>query len=189
MNCPEARRAMAERLAGETDEIAIRELAVHVASCPACAREEGAVDEALAALSEDDVPDPGPVYWSSFGKRVRARIKDRARRSRRRTALLSAAAAALVAVLALQTARVQRNADDGGNARGAIASIEAPRDEVQRLREILERASTAEEGRAALRLVLDDLGPGDPLELDEALETLTQEESATLERDLAGLEG
>jgi len=48
----------------------------HLAGCERCAAESRRVAEALAGVSELDVPDPGPEYWTSFLPRVRARIEE-----------------------------------------------------------------------------------------------------------------
>ncbi len=189
IDCESARQAIANRLAGAVDDASLRELAIHLKTCPDCADDARVLDGAVGALKDEQVPDPGPVYWASFGSRLRDRISLSRGRSRRRTAALLTMAAALATVLAMQAMRAGRSThpDPGSPDTFATVQTASNEDEMDRLRQILERASKAKGGRSVLRAVLDDLGPADPLEFDEALEGLTQEESAILGRELSEL--
>ena len=189
IDCESARQAIANRLAGDIDDANLRELATHLETCSDCVDDARILDGAVGALKNDEVPDPGPVYWASFGRRLRDRIALSRGRFRRRSAALLAAVAALATVLALQTMRVGRSTPPDQGSPTALATVQTSRYEMDRLQKILERISAAKEGRSVLRAVLDDLGPADPLEFDEALERLTPEESAILGRELSGLAG
>ena len=190
MNCEAAREAMANRLADEAGAEVIRELDNHLEACADCAGESRALGEALGASRQEDVPDPGPIYWAAFGGRVRGRINRWMRRSRRRSAWLAAAAAALVIALALHTFRDGSIPPPGADGSMSITHADPAdyREAIAHLETLLDRASEAQTARTALIAIFDDLGPGDPLELEEALEALSPEESAILGREL-DLEG
>ena len=188
IDCESARQAIANRLAGAVDDASLRELAIHLKTCPECADDARVLDGAVGALKDEQVPDPGPVYWASFGSRLRDRISLSRGRSRRRTAALLTMAAALATVLAMQAMRAGRSTHPDPGSPDMFATVQTASDEMDRLRQILERASKAKRGRSVLRAVLDDLGPADPLEFDETLEGLTQEESAILGRELSELQ-
>ena len=173
IDCESARRAIANRLAEAIDDASLRELAVHLKTCSDCADDARVLDGAVGALKDDQVPDPGPVYWASFGRRLRDRISLSRGRSRRRTAALLTVAAALVTVLALQAMRAGRSTHPDSGSPVTFATIQTASDEMERLQQILERTSKAKGGRSVLRAVLDDLVPADPLDFDEALEGLT----------------
>ena len=189
IDCESARQAIAKRMAEAIDDASLRELAIHLKTCSDCADDAPVLDGAVGALKDDQVPDPGPFYWASFGRRLRGRISLSRGRSRRRAAALLAMAAALATVLALQAMRVGRSTHPDPGSPGTFAATQTASDEMDRLRQILKRTSEARGGRSVLRAVLDDLGPVDPLEFDEALEGLTPEESAILGRELLGLKG
>jgi hypothetical protein len=189
IGCDEARSAIAARLAGDGGERVPADLDRHLEACDACAHDAAALREALGLLGRKDVPDPGPTYWATFGSGVRGRIETwKRRRQRRRSAWILAAAAAMATGLALQALRVERAPRFEQSERASIGA-EDRRVAEARLEVLLERASAAEGGRTALRTILDQLGPGHPLELEEALDALSPEESAELGRELSDLEG
>jgi predicted anti-sigma-YlaC factor YlaD len=189
IDCDEARRAIAARLAGDADDMAAGDLDRHLGTCDACSHDAEALEQGLDLLGRGEVPDPGPAYWAAFGGRVRGRIEGwQRRRAWRRSAWALAAAAVLATGVALQALRVDRVPLPERSERTSVGT-EDRRVAEARLQALLDRASAAEGGRTVLRTVLDQLGPGHPLALDEALEALSPEESAELGREISGLEG
>ncbi len=171
--------AMGLLVSGEIEEEARVRLEQHLRSCAACARDADRVGEALRVLTSDadDPPDPGPVYWNAFGGRLRDRIALSKRRSRLGALLPLAAAAALVVGLAVVLYR---------RAGGETAPAQTiPAGPVEGEAEaVLRRAASAEEGRREIEAILDEVAPGDPLELEDALGTLSSEDSERLTKEL-----
>jgi hypothetical protein len=74
-------------------------MAAHVADCPQCAERVAAVRAARDLVDEDEVPDPGDLFWRTQLSRIMAHVEDEARvreRHRRLRVVWSFAAAALV---------------------------------------------------------------------------------------------
>ena len=69
--CARARERITTWLSGEIDPDERRVLEEHFSACAACAADAGRLRQALDLLATGDVPDPGPVYWSSFVVRKR----------------------------------------------------------------------------------------------------------------------
>ena len=191
MRCEQAQE-MAARLAAGDDEITSTErqrLEEHLGACTLCAREAPALSRIIAALRVDEVPDPGPVYWAAFTGRLRSRI---AAGSPRRAVWLVPALAAAAAVLIAsglaihrwtrspQTSRTDLTASQGST--GAALTAEA------RFEALLTGSPNRDENRRQAESILDELVPIDPLELDDALDTLTPEEAAILIEDLRSSE-
>ncbi len=152
----------------------------HLAACPDCARARGTIDRAFADLRAAEVPDPGPVYWSGFEPRFRARLGSRKAAARRR-AFYAAAAAALVAALGLGILLGRRpgsgaaapdavGAPAGGSvtaaagAPGSETAAEAAEGEraEARLEAAFHAISTSASGDAEFEAILDEIAPGDP---------------------------
>jgi len=75
----------------------------HVAACAECRQRAHEARQGLALLAEADLPEPSPLYWSSFRRQVERRLESPARRLLRPALLaplLAAAAAVAVAVWA-----------------------------------------------------------------------------------------
>lgn len=102
VGCEEARERLAAWLSGEIEPDERGALDMHLRSCAACAADADRARRALDVVASEEVPDPGPLYWSSFGVRLRARIAAARRRTlRRRLTAAIAAAAVVVAGLAV----------------------------------------------------------------------------------------
>jgi len=185
MRCDEA---MGLLVSGEIDEEARAGLEEHLRSCAACARDADRVREAFRVLTSDadDPPDPGPVYWNAFGRRLRNRIVLSKRRSRLRTLLPLAAAAALVVGLAVVLYRPEVREHPSalaGRETAPARTIRAGPVEGE-AEAVLRRAASEEEGRREIEAILDEVAPGDPLELEDALGTLSPEDSERLTKEL-----
>ena len=183
MRCDEAIGLL---VAGEIEEEARAGLEEHLRSCVACARDADRMREAFRALISGEPPDPGPVYWGAFGRRLRDRIALARRRGHLATLLPLAAAAALVVGLAIVLYRPE--ARDHASARAGRATAPAvavPAGPLEGEAEaVLRRAASEEAGRREIEAILDEIAPGDPLEIDDALSSLSPEESERLTREL-----
>jgi len=165
----------------------------HLAACPDCARERAAIDRAFADLRAAEVPDPGPVYWSGFEARFRARLATR-RAAARRRAFYAAAAAVLVAALGLgillgrrpgggAAAQDPGGAPAGGRMTAAAAgapgsgtapdAVEGERAEA-RLEAAFHAISANPSGDAEFEAILDEIAPGDPYALTGVAMTETR---------------
>ncbi len=183
--CEDFQDDLAGLLAGEIDAAARRSLGEHLRACPACRDDAAGLKEVVALVGEDAVPEPGPAYWSTFGDRLRARIAAARARTGARTILAAAAALVVLAGLALlaRTAPVGR---PQGPAPGVARSIAGPpEDDETRFEALLSHATSREEGRRALGVILDEMVPGDPLELEEGLGAMSPEEMENMTRDLS----
>jgi anti-sigma factor RsiW len=184
MRCDEA---MGLLVSGEIDEEARAGLEEHLRSCAACARDADRVREAFRVLTSDagDPHDPGPVYWNAFGRRLRDRIVLSKRRSRLRTLLPLAAAAALVVGLAVVLYRPEVREHPSALAGRTAPALTIPAGPVEGEAEaVLRRAVSEDEGRREIEAILDEVAPGDPLELEDALGTLSSEDSERLTKEL-----
>jgi hypothetical protein len=99
--CEAARAALPDLLEGPAGAEAV----AHVRECQDCARELGALRQALEAATElrhDPLGDPGEAYWDGFGAAVRRRLEARGEEAReaaagRNRGLRGMAAAAILA--------------------------------------------------------------------------------------------
>jgi len=159
----------------------------HLAACPDCARERTTIERAFADLRAGEVPDPGPVYWSGFEARFRARLVTRKAAARRRV-FYAAAAAALVAALGLGILLGRRpgsgaSAAAGGSVTAAAAgapgsgttrdAAEGERAEA-RLEAAFHAISANPSGDAEFEAILDEIAPGDPYALTGVAMTETR---------------
>ena len=185
MPCDEA---MGLLVSGEIEEEARAGLEEHLRSCAACGRDADRVREAFRALTSDAdaPPDPGPVYWSAFGRRLRDRIALSKRRSRLQALLPLAAAAVLVVGLAVVLHRQEvRERPSGRAGRETAPARTIPAGPIEGEAEaVLRRAASEEEGRREIEAILDEVAPGDPLELEDALGSLSPEDSERLTKEL-----
>ncbi len=178
MRCASAAEAIGLLVSGEIDGETRAALEVHLRSCSSCAREAARLREAVDLLGVDEVPDPGPAYWASFGRRLRTRITLAERRRAAARWLPLAAAAATIVLLAGLAIRAYRPAPALPLARTIpshpAAGQAAEQDE--RIDAVLRRAASATEGRREMRAILDEMVPGDPLEIDDAFDSLPPDE-------------
>ena len=179
--CARARERITTWLSGEIDPDERRDLEEHFSACAACAADAGRLRQALDLLAAGDVPDPGPAYWSSFGRRLRARIDVSRRRARllRWTAGI-AAAAVIVAGLSL---RKPRHEMPPAPRAPTIEEAEA------RLRDALRRAAAEGEDPIQIETILDDIAPGDSLEGTGLAGDPTPEDERRLSDDLLDSRG
>jgi putative zinc finger protein len=179
--CARERERVAAWLSGEIDPDERRVLEDHLSTCAACAAGMGPLRETLDRLAAGGVPDPGPVYWSDFGRRLRARIDVSRRRARLlRWAAAIAAGAVIVVGLPLQRARHQ-----AGPA-GRAPTIEEAE---ERLRDALRRAAAEGKGPIPIETLLDDVTPGDSLESTGLAGDPTPEDERRLSDDLLDPKG
>lgn len=172
-------------LADEIDPERRALLERHLATCASCARERTATAGALDDLRAAEVPDPGPVYWSGFEARFRARLQARRTVARRRL-VLSAAAAVLIAAAGLGLFAVRRGGGSaagghvasgpggdgatiasGGERTGATAGVALVdstegEDAEARLEAALHAVRGRASGDAEFEAILDEIAPGDP---------------------------
>lgn len=78
MECRELNQRAVDRLTGQADPEADRDLSTHVDSCAACRAELDAIERAWAFLGEE----PGPEPTSEFRRRGRALLEDEMLRKR-----------------------------------------------------------------------------------------------------------
>lgn len=181
---------IARRLAGEIDPESRRDLEAHLAGCPRCSAEAARIRDALALLERDEVPDPGRLYWESFGSRLRVRIAASARRrSLLRLAAVAAAVAIAVAGLAVFQVRVPtrlQRLPDGGGVAGPTGSPRAlPVGEADaRLDKLLRDAPAPDAVLSDLDAMLDEIAPLDTPDAAEALGRVPPDEGHTLVEEL-----
>jgi len=188
--CDEFNDAMAADASGEIDADAQATLAAHLEHCPACSIAASRLRAAFGGLGAEPVPDPGLLYWASFGGRVRERIA--ATRAARRPLPLVLAAAALIAVIGLALAATIRwsghmeggpgnpaaspNVGGGPVARGDTRPGADAGEAVAEARfEAALQAMLGEEGAQAageIETILDDVAPGDPFALAGGLDEI-----------------
>jgi len=192
MRCDEYQDAMAADLVGEIDPGAKAGLAAHLDRCPACSLAFDRLRAALDDLGAEPVPEPDPLYWVSFGGRLRERIAAAGAASRRRAGLLIAAA--LVAACGLGLAATFRwpgrsahmpggpvpaPVAAGGAAAGAAAGGNDAFAEA-RFDAALETMIGAGGVKAGgdLEVILDEVAPGDPFALAGGLDEIDSGRSA-----------
>jgi anti-sigma factor RsiW len=180
-DCAGTRERITAWLSGELGPDDRRVLEDHLSACASCAADAGRLRQALDLLTAGDVPDPGPVYWSSFGRRLRVRIDAARRRVRllRWTATI-AAAAVIVAGLSLQRPR-----------HGIAPSPRAPTIEEAeaRLRDALRRAAAEGDEPIPIETILDEIAPADSLEGTGLAGDPTPEDERRLSDDLLDSQG
>ena len=172
--CEAAQERIARWVAGEIDAESRRELEAHLAGCPGCSTEAGRIQEALALLERDEAPDPGLLYWGSFGPRLRARIAASARR-RRLLRLAAVAAAVAVAVAGLAVFQVRVPAPPR-----ALPVGEAD----ARLAQLLRDAPARDAVLSDLDAMLDEIAPLDTPEAADALGRVPPDEGHLLVEEL-----
>ena len=96
-----------EALLDLVEGTAAPDVRAHALSCEACRARAAQAAEALTLAAESGIPEPSPLYWEAFGRKVGRRIAAEHRPSRRPLWLLPtlAAAALVVAVSIRQTPR------------------------------------------------------------------------------------
>jgi len=197
--CDEFHDALAADAAGEIDPGAKAALAAHIDQCAACSLARDRLRAALSGLGAEQVPEPGPLYWASFGGRLRARIAAGGPASRRRGAGLLVAAALVAACgigLAVTLLRPGRSAGGPGGpggpgtepiASGGAAAVGPAAgtgggaaawggDAVAEARfEAALKTMLGDGGAQAggeLEAILDDVAPGDPFALAGGLDEI-----------------
>ena len=188
--CDAARDRIAPWIAGEIDQQARRDLEAHLGGCPGCSAEAARIRQALALLETDEAPDPGPLYWSSFGPRLRARIAASARR-RLVLRLASAAAAAALAVAGLAVFQIRLPSAPPGLAGGGRVAAPPPppralpvAEAEARLGALLRQAVAEGQDFSDLDAILDEIAPLDPLDATDALGRISGEEGHALSEEL-----
>ncbi len=121
LTCEEARQRLGPLLADDLGAPERRVLEEHLLTCAPCGADAARVRGALDVLAADDVPDPGALYWASFGRRLRSRIAA----GRRRSFVYRVAAVLAAGVLLVLAGRLLRH---GGQGPGEppIASLHEP---------------------------------------------------------------
>ena len=170
--CEETIEALALRLGQEIDPLREAALEEHLAGCAACAREAAAFQELGDALEAGPVPDPGPVYWASFQKRLRQRLQSRQRARRIWTVAAGLAAAALLALgMSVWVERgsggASRVVPVAGAGSGAGAGVSEESLAEARLDAALDRLAEQRAGSLELESILDDLAADDPMVLED----------------------
>ncbi len=189
MACVEARERIASWLCGEIGANDRRSLEEHLRGCAACASDADRTRRALDLVAADDVPDPGPLYWSSFGDRLRARIAA-TRRRLRLLRLTAGIAAAVVVVAGLVLIEARRGGPPPRLAGGGTGGVHAaPRalsvEEAEtRLREALARAAAEGQDAGEIETILDEIAPTDSLEGAGNAYGLSPAEDSRLSDDL-----
>jgi predicted anti-sigma-YlaC factor YlaD len=187
--CDAAQDRIAQWIAGELDPEPRRKLEAHLGVCTGCAAEARRLREALALLEQDEAPDPGPLYWSSFGSRLRARIAASARR-RRLLRLAAVAAALAVAVAGLAIFQVRLPSVPHGRLGGEQAAVSVtPRalpvaEADARLAELLNEAPARDQVLSELNAMLDEIAPLDTPDAADALGRVPPEEGPLLVEEL-----
>ncbi|HEV8702162.1 MAG TPA: zf-HC2 domain-containing protein [Candidatus Polarisedimenticolia bacterium] len=187
--CDAVHDRIAQWIAGELDPEPRRELEAHLGACTGCAAEAGRLREALALLEHDEGPDPGPLYWGSFGSRLRARIAASARRrSLLRLAAVAAALAVAVAGLAIFQVRlpsVPRELSGGEQAAVTVTPRALPVAEADaRLAELLNEAPARDQDLSDLNALLDEIAPLDTPDAADALGRVPPDEGPLLVEEL-----
>lgn len=185
--CDAARDRIAPWIAGEIDLQAGRDLEAHLGGCPGCSAEAGRIRQALAILETGEAPDPGPLYWSSFGPRLRARIAASARR--RLVLRLASVAAAAVAVAGLAVFQIRLPSAPPWLAGGGRAAPPAPRaltvaEAEARLGALLRQAVAEGQDESDLDAILDEIAPLDLLDAADDLGRISAEEGRALFEEL-----
>ena len=187
--CDAARDRIAPWIAGEIDQEARRDLEAHLGGCPGCSAEAARIRQALALLETDEAPDPGPLYWSSFGPRLRARIAASARR--RLVLRLASAAAAALAVAGLAVFQIRLPSAPPGLAGGGRVAAPPPppralpvAEAEARLGALLRQAVAEGQDFSDLDAILDEIAPLDPLDAADALGRFSAEEGRALSEEL-----
>jgi anti-sigma factor RsiW len=195
IGCAEASERIVPWVAGEIEPDEGRALEEHLSACRSCSAEAERMRRTLDLIASDDVPDPGPVYWSSFGARLSARIEDARRRARLRVSAAVAAAAIVVAVLAIaQMRRGQAPEMSGSVPRVARNGSGEPRhfsveESEARLREALQRAMAEGQSTREIESILDEIAPADPFEEPDGPGDLSPEDDRRLTEDPADSRG
>jgi len=196
IGCAVARERIVPWVAGEIEPDEGRALEEHLSACSACSAEAERTRRTLDLIASDDVPDPGPVYWSSFGARLGTRIEDARRRARRRNVTAAVAAVAIVvAGLAIAQMRRGQAPEMSGSVPGVAgngsgepwhSSVE---ESETRLREALLRAMAEGQGARAIESILDEIAPADPFEEPDGPGDLSPEDDHRLTEDPADSRG
>jgi hypothetical protein len=74
-DCEWFRGLMAEALLGDLAPSDRASLESHIAACPACAAEYGAMRSTLRIMDERERPDPGPAFWDGYWDRLADRLE------------------------------------------------------------------------------------------------------------------
>jgi anti-sigma factor RsiW len=188
--CDEFRDAIAAAVAGEIGVDERAGLESHLDACPACRTDAARLEDAFAGLCDDDVPEPGPVYWASFGARLRERIESARGATRWRGRFLAAAvlvAAAGIGVLVT----LRRPAGPGAPAPSAAGPEVAAAGRTEsaseaevtaaaetRLEQVLRDVRDTDAGAGDLDTILEEVAPGDPYVL-----------AGTVDDDESGVDG
>jgi hypothetical protein len=187
--CEAVQERIARWVAGEIDAESRRELETHLAGCPGCSTEAGRIREALALLERDEAPDPGPLYWGSFGSRLRARIAASTRR-RRVLRLAAVAAAVAVAVAGLAVFQVRFPSVPQGGSGEERAAMPAPTRALPvgeadaRLAELLRDTPARDAVLSDLDAMLDEIAPLDTPDAADALGRVPPDEGHLLVEEL-----
>lgn len=187
--CDAVQDRIARWIAGELDPEPRRELEAHLGTCTVCAAEAGRLREALLLLERDEAPDPGPLYWSSFGSRLHARIAASARR-RRLLRLAAVAAALAVAVAGLAVFQVRLPSVPQETSGGEQAAVRVtPRalrvaEADAQLAELLQEAPARDQVLSELNAMLDEIAPLDTPDAADALGRVPPEEGPLLVEEL-----
>jgi len=195
--CAESRTRIAQWISGEMKPEDLGLFEAHLRACPACSAETESVRRTLAILETDDPPDPGVLYWSSFGGRLRTRIAASTKRRRALRLATLAAAAALVAALALVGLRREipsRQVAEGpvsgaAGARAPVGSDLSVTEAEARLDTLLRQAAAEGQDPRDLEAILDEVVPAHPLDGADALGPLSPEDGRSLSEDLLDTQG
>jgi hypothetical protein len=178
-----------EQIVDATDGVPSGAIDEHLAACPACATKVGDMHARLRVVSAVDVPEPSPLFWEHFGRRVNDAIDapSPAHRAWRWRWAAVMAAVVVVAVVAMVFAMRSRDSDPqvAGNLprEDAMPGSDSATSEISDIDE--------DEAWAVVRSLAEDLHYDDAREagvapsagsLDRAATELTEEERAELVR-------
>jgi hypothetical protein len=183
-----------EQIAGATDGIATPAVDGHLAACTACAARVTGLRALLRDVNTIDVPEPSPLFWEHFHRRVNESIDtpvhDQARW--RWTWAAAAATAIVVLVVALVSMLPLRPTDDPTQVAGSRPEEHATPDPSPDSTAALDITDINEdEAWAVVRSLAEELHYDDAREagvmpsagaLDRAATELTEEERAELVR-------
>jgi Putative zinc-finger len=186
-DCAEVRERLGPWVAGEIDPEKRHALEAHLGRCAPCAAEATRLRLALDLYAADDVPDPGPAYWSEFRPRLRTRISNWGRRRRiLRTWAAIAASLLIVAGLAILRTRQPRPIEGSPHHVGQsrpVARAMTVEEAEERLREALRQAKEAGQDPRDLGVILDDVAPADSLDAVDRADSVSPDEDHGLSDD------
>jgi len=99
--CDRVRGLLPRYREGDLNEKELREVRAHLAVCEGCRKELKALEKLFDVVASVDLEPPNEHFWLRFPAKVRQRIEEKERRSRRAKGLVPVLGGAVLALLAL----------------------------------------------------------------------------------------